>query len=262
MARFQLPYQHILKWRDATLNFRVFGQGKPIILLHGALTNWTGIEFAQNLAKNYKVYIPDLPGYGASDSIPKTKHNLNLMVHYFGFFLTQLGLRKAPIIALSLGAVIAIKTAAAKLSLGDLILIGLPGKIDSQNWLTKITPKFLQKIIISTSLGQRFLLLPMTQKNTGKAKKEPDNLMLKAISHTNPAVILDIDYEQGINNVLADDLAKVTNKMFFIYGEEDPLQNSTKHLIKNYLTIPNASHNIFTTNPKQSLKIILSLLKH
>ena len=49
------------------LNFRQFGSGKDIIILHGllgSLDNW--ISVAHKLASNYKVTILDLPNHGKS----------------------------------------------------------------------------------------------------------------------------------------------------------------------------------------------------
>lgn len=47
-----------------------FGQGKPIVLVHGWAMN-TGIwrDFAKDLAKSYRVTCVDLPGHGRSEKI-------------------------------------------------------------------------------------------------------------------------------------------------------------------------------------------------
>jgi len=49
------------------LKFKVFGNGKPVIILHGLfgmLDNWQ--SFAKRLAQNHKVYILDLRNHGKS----------------------------------------------------------------------------------------------------------------------------------------------------------------------------------------------------
>jgi pimeloyl-ACP methyl ester carboxylesterase len=49
------------------LSFQEYGQGQPIVLLHGFPMNskvWS--SYAQKLSANFKVYTPDLPGFGDS----------------------------------------------------------------------------------------------------------------------------------------------------------------------------------------------------
>lgn len=60
----------------STLSFQEYGQGQPIILLHGFPMNkkvWSG--YAQKLSANFKVYTPDLPGFGDS---PLTENTFSI----------------------------------------------------------------------------------------------------------------------------------------------------------------------------------------
>ena len=53
------------------LNFKEFGSGEPLVILHGlfgTLDNWQTI--GRQLADNFTVYIVDLPNHGRS---PHTK---------------------------------------------------------------------------------------------------------------------------------------------------------------------------------------------
>lgn len=56
------------------MSYHVAGEGSPLFLLHGSGPGVTGMEnFAGNLAcyaARFRTYVPDLPGYGASDQIP------------------------------------------------------------------------------------------------------------------------------------------------------------------------------------------------
>ena len=50
-----------------TLNYKVFGSGEPVIILHGLfgmLDNWQ--TFAKKLAEEYQVYIIDQRNHGKS----------------------------------------------------------------------------------------------------------------------------------------------------------------------------------------------------
>lgn len=51
-----------------TLHHRTFGQGKPIVLVHGwAMHSGIWAEFAEQLAQHYQVTCIDLPGHGYSE---------------------------------------------------------------------------------------------------------------------------------------------------------------------------------------------------
>lgn len=56
------------------LSYHVVGDGPALFLLHGSGPGVTGMEnFQGNLdwyAASFRTYVPDLPGYGASDAIP------------------------------------------------------------------------------------------------------------------------------------------------------------------------------------------------
>lgn len=53
---------------DGHMTWRRFGEGPPLVLLHGGHGSWW--HWARNiesLARRYTVWLPDLPGYGDSD---------------------------------------------------------------------------------------------------------------------------------------------------------------------------------------------------
>jgi pimeloyl-ACP methyl ester carboxylesterase len=57
-----------VKINDWNINYEVFGEGNPVILLHGWLTNLETMRpIANNLCQNFKVYLVDVVGFGESD---------------------------------------------------------------------------------------------------------------------------------------------------------------------------------------------------
>lgn len=55
---------HITCWRE-------FGEGAPLVLLHGGHGSWLHwINNLDALAASRRVLVPDLPGYGESDALP------------------------------------------------------------------------------------------------------------------------------------------------------------------------------------------------
>ncbi len=62
--------EKIIKYNNAAIRYRVYGEGKPVILLHGFAENgdvWQRqIDFLQD---NFRLIVPDMPGSGHSEFI-------------------------------------------------------------------------------------------------------------------------------------------------------------------------------------------------
>lgn len=57
-----------VKVNNWNINYEVMGEGNPVILLHGWLANLETMRpIANNLCKNFKVYLVDIVGFGKSD---------------------------------------------------------------------------------------------------------------------------------------------------------------------------------------------------
>jgi 2-hydroxy-6-oxonona-2,4-dienedioate hydrolase len=57
---------------DGTAVWRVWGEGPPVVLLHGASGSWTHwLRNIPALAARFRVIVPDMPGYGDSAAPPE-----------------------------------------------------------------------------------------------------------------------------------------------------------------------------------------------
>lgn len=75
-----------IKIKDWNINYEVYGNGNPVILLHGWLANLETMRpIAKSLQENFKVYLVDVVGFGKSD-LPEHPLNSN----DFGDFLDEL----------------------------------------------------------------------------------------------------------------------------------------------------------------------------
>ena len=74
------------KVKDWNINYETFGNGNPVVLLHGWLTDMETMRpIANSLSKNFQVYLIDVVGFGKSD-LPKDP----LTSDDFGDFLKEL----------------------------------------------------------------------------------------------------------------------------------------------------------------------------
>lgn len=63
-------HHHRVVVAGAALHWRAWGQGQPLVLVHGGHGSW--MHWARNidsLAQHFRVLVPDLPGFGASDDL-------------------------------------------------------------------------------------------------------------------------------------------------------------------------------------------------
>ena len=93
------------------LNYKEFGQGEPIIILHGlfgTLDNWQTI--AKQLSENHLVYILDLRNHGKS---PHTEGvmSYHIMAEDVALFMQQNWMHSATIIGHSMGGKVAMQMA-------------------------------------------------------------------------------------------------------------------------------------------------------
>ncbi len=92
------------------LNYRTFGQGKPILIIHGLLgmsDNW--IMPAKEIAKSYQVILPDLRNHGNSPH--SDEFSLQLMADDIVELIASLRLDSVMILGHSLGGRIAMSVA-------------------------------------------------------------------------------------------------------------------------------------------------------
>ena len=243
----------------STQNYRRIGSGTPIVLLHGSMvaSGWSGFE--DKLAEQYSVYIPDLPGFGGSSAIDGKLHNSDLFTLAFCEFLKVNNLESAPIISLSLGSIVSLKSARNGCSTGKLILVGLPTVFGG--WRAKIAqkiPLLLKRIIVATDWGKRKVLTPALNENTEGEAKEGSDSFIRDLAATDVRAIADVDYEGDIHDSLSL-LTAVGNQKLLLYGEFD---TQRKGLSPNeYRVVLNAGHNIFSSNQDHLLTIVEDFLK-
>jgi pimeloyl-ACP methyl ester carboxylesterase len=110
---------------EGTIAYVVTGEGPPLLLLHGFGGEiWMWEKQVAALSQRYRVYIPDLLGYGYSDR-PKVDYTPSLFISTIRQFMDQLGVSRAGLIGNSMGGGIAWAFALAYPERVDtLVLIG------------------------------------------------------------------------------------------------------------------------------------------
>jgi len=110
--------------------WRVWGDGRPLVLLHGASGSWTHwIRNIAPLARHFRVLAPDMPGFGDSDTPPEP-HTADVLA---GFVASGLNLLVPPpmefdMAGFSFGGIIAgLVAARLEYRVRTLVLLGAGG---------------------------------------------------------------------------------------------------------------------------------------
>jgi pimeloyl-ACP methyl ester carboxylesterase len=260
------PYQSVFDYKGSKISYRVLGKGQSVILLHGSMVGdpWDGLNtvgFEDTLAQHFKVYVPEMPGFGASDAVAGEIHNTDLFADCLCQFVEKEGLKNTPIVSLSLGTIITVKSAARGCLKGQLILVGMPGRVSGWMYnLTEYLPLRLKRYLASTSWGKRKLIIPILQENIGSFGKEIEDLLFDELSETDPRAVVDTNYKKEIETELKQAFQQIDNEVIFVYGEKDVEKGTVKDFVDSYIEIPGAEHNIFRTNPEETLDILQQLL--
>lgn len=128
------------------------GTGDPIIMLHGFganKDNW--LRFAKHFTPNYRVIIPDIPGFGESSKPENAKYTIVSQVERLNLLVRELKLKEFHLVGNSMGGNIAGTYAATypervmTLALFDSGGVRSPGKSERELLLEKGTNLFVIK---------------------------------------------------------------------------------------------------------------------
>ena len=122
--------QHDLLYMGVKMRWRVWGHGPRVLLVHGEHGSWTHwVKNIGELAAHFEVMVPDLPGFGDSDSIPNAANpddTVARMVDCLVHGLSQLPGNSplAHVAAFSFGTLLAARLAYRLPTLQTLTLLG------------------------------------------------------------------------------------------------------------------------------------------
>lgn len=113
------------------LHYREAGSGLPVVFIHGSGPGASGhSNFKQNYPQfataGYRVIVPDLPGYGASDK-PETTYSLDFFVSALRGLLDALDIQRCVLVGNSLGGAIALQMALDQPSRVQRLILMAPG---------------------------------------------------------------------------------------------------------------------------------------
>jgi pimeloyl-ACP methyl ester carboxylesterase len=93
------------------VHYETYGQGKPVVLLHGWLGSW-GLwqRTMEELGRSYRTYALDFWGFGDSGKKRET-YAVSDFVSLVDQFMEQLGIESAPLVGHSMGGTVSLSVA-------------------------------------------------------------------------------------------------------------------------------------------------------
>ena len=244
---------------DLAVNYRLNGDGRIILLLHGwGDSLFTFDNLSKSLAVNNRVIALDLPGFGGSEA-PKTVWGLDDYCNFLKHFLEKLGLGMPyAIIGHSNGGALAIRGLATKtLKAERLVLLAAAGVRDTHK-VKKAATKAVAKVGKATSFW-----LPNQQRQKLRLKLYgtigSDLMVMPKLQET---------FKKTVSQDVQADAARLNLKCLLIYADHDPaipIEDGRiyNRLIKesNLVILTGNDHFIHHDQPEKIESLIKDFLK-
>ena len=168
LERLHIP-SHWVEVQLLRIHYKCLGEGQPVILLHGSANDWH--EWQENvsyLARQFRVYALDMPGFGLSQPLGSPL-SLPWAVSFLAGFMDVLGISRAHLVGHSLGGMVVLSFAlrfperVRKLALVDCAGLGeMNGKAKVSLYVVRGARKLITGAriprIARTPRGDRFFL--------------------------------------------------------------------------------------------------------
>jgi pimeloyl-ACP methyl ester carboxylesterase len=138
---------HRVAWLGRSVAWRRFGDGPPLVLVHGGHGSWLHwIRNIEALAQRHTLWVPDLPGFGDSEPLglaPHAPDRMRYLVDALEGSLDSLVGRGTPVglAGFSFGGLVATQLAAQRGAVDRMALLGTAGhggarreRAEMKNW--------------------------------------------------------------------------------------------------------------------------------
>jgi pimeloyl-ACP methyl ester carboxylesterase len=186
------------------VHYEALGRGRPVIFLHGWLGSWRfWWPTMQQLSQRYRTYAFDLWGFGDSSKLPG-RYQFDAYLNQLQAFMDEMGIWQAALVGHSLGALVALRFAAADPERAERVMaVALPP--DIAGLATRLGGS--ARAAVDRVLDHGQLDFPELLAEAAKADGQALSASLRALQGHDPRGAV---AQAGVPVVLA-------------YGERDPL---------------------------------------
>lgn len=205
---------------NLSVSYKVVGEGKPLILLHGWGSNGQVMwPLAEQLSSLRQCFVLDLPGFGHS-SLPDQPWSVDDYADLIQQFITDQRLEKADLLVHSFGGRIALKLCARPegKDIVDKVLItggaGMKPKRSASYYLKKYTAKLLKA---------PFWLLPPALREKGLDKLRNTSLWraLGSGDYQKLSGVMRETFVKAVTDYLEPCLPRIPHDVLLLWGRKD-----------------------------------------
>lgn len=257
------------------VHYRVEGEGKPIVLIHGtgaALQTWD--VWADSLVKNnFKVIRMDIPAFGLTGPNKTDDYSSKMYVDFLDRFLHQIGIDTFALSGNSLGGEIAWKYALAHPNkVTKLILVDPAGfyskdkkngaiifKLAKIKWLADLMSKMDTKIIVEKTLKDVYF--DDSKISEAQIQMYYDMSMREGNRESFSKRVQQVDHEPIL------DISLITTPTLVLWGKQDLLidismeENFKKITNAQFINYDNVGHSPQEEIPAKSVEDVINYLK-
>ncbi|MEI6850798.1 MAG: alpha/beta hydrolase [Candidatus Saccharibacteria bacterium] len=252
-----------------------------IVMIHGLRGTHHGLDLVAKELTNFRVIVPDLPGFSESEPFDK-EHSIDNYVVWLNEFISGLELRKKPfLMGHSFGSIIVSSYVSQyPESVEKLILVNPIGSTVVDNtrsissklaigyyWLSEVTPEKIGNGILSAKPIVMITSLALTKTRDKKLRKWIHSQHMKYFSTYANRRTVNEAFKASIKNSVRDFAANIAVPTLVIAGELDnitPLKKQ-KELVSIFpnsriIVIKNVGHLTQYETPDEIVKAITNFL--
>lgn len=206
----------VININDCLINYEIFGEGKPLLILHGwgACIN-SMAPIWQFFKQKFKVYVLDFPGQGNESADMKEPWGVPEYADLVLEFMKELNIDKPHVIAHSFGGRVAIYLSSNYKDLFDKIVF-----VDSAGIKPKISIKKKLKIIMF-KCGKLLLKITTSRDKYDEKLNKFRNKFASSDYSNIKSDIVRQTFSKVINLDLTNNLKKIERPSLLIWGEND-----------------------------------------
>lgn len=265
------------------VRYRAFGSrdGRTVLVVHGFRGNHRGLAQVVDELPQYRVVVPDLPGYGDSTPMTTLRHDVSGLAEFVRAFMEETGLERPVLLGHSFGTIIAAEFAAKWPELiSELILVNpiasrpsagwnlLAAKfVEAYYWLAEHLPESLAQRAIKSRSFNRLMSLTLAKTRDATTRRMVFRHHLSDLDFPQNREVIAESYADSLAKTAADHAPQIPHRTLLVAGERDAIspvryQRKLQSAMPDakLVVIPGVGHLVHLETPTEAARAIADFL--